>query len=172
MRDDISNLVPCILRVSVVGIACFFGQASLAQTAATPAASATTYSSAGSKGGITYTVNGLKRNADGTLTLSVKIQGTAGIPVNNEAIGFSSSSDQPGENYTLLDLNGKKRYSPLRDEYNKCICTNLSSDEIEDLGSGKAREIKIRFTAPPRDVTAISVELPNIEEPIGPVPFT
>lgn len=172
MRDGINSLVPSILRVSIVGAACFFGQASFAQTAATPVSAAPSYSSAGSMGGITYTVNGLKRNADDTVTLSVKIQGTAGTPVDYEDIGFRPSSDQPGEGYTLLDLKGKKRYSMLSDDESQCVCTKLSSAEIEGLGSGKAREIKIRFPAPPRDVTTISVELPHAAEPIGPIPIT
>ena len=79
-----------------------------------PPAAPKVYSTSGSLDGVTFTVDHLKRNTNGTLTLSLKIQGTQGKPVRRDSIGFSGES--PWNKYfTLLDMANKKRYSILED---------------------------------------------------------
>ncbi len=153
---------------------CFLSFAMLAgsaraQAPAAPAAP-TSYSSPGSLEGVSFTVSRLKRNANGTLTLSVKLQGTPGKAVSNKGVGFNG--DAPWrEDYKLLDLANKKRYFMLEDNEGRCLCTHLTSEEISELGSGKSHDINIKFPAPPENVKSLTVELPHAE-PVDDVPVT
>lgn len=143
----------------------------LAQTQeATPTASTAVYSSQGSLEGVTFTVTRLKRNTNGTVTLSVKLQGTPGKAVTSKGIGFSGETPWH-EDYKLLDLANKKRYFMLEDSNGNCLCTHLTAQEISELNSGKPRDINIKFPAPPDGVKSIVVELPHAE-PIDDVPIT
>jgi hypothetical protein len=144
----------------------------VAQDGAPPSSAAVTakaYSTTGSLDGVTFTVNGLKRNANGTLTVSVKLQGTQGKPVRREAIGFSGDSPW-SQDYKLLDLVNKKRYSMLEDSNGRCLCTHITDEELSGLSSGKAKDINIKFPMPPADLPSITVELPH-SEPIEDVPI-
>jgi hypothetical protein len=146
------------------------GAAIAQEPPASPTASSPTFSAKGSLDGVTFTVTRLKRNANGTLTLSLRLQGSAGTPVRAEAIGFSG--DSPWKiNYKLLDMVNKKRYSMLEDSDGHCVCTKLVQSEMAELASGKAKDINIKFPAPPADVKSISVELPHAE-PIDDVPIS
>ena len=123
----------------------------------------------GSLDSVTFAVNGIKRNVDGTLTVSVKIQGKKGIPVHREAIGFDG--DTPWhQDYKLLDLVNKKRYLMLKDSTGRCLCTHLSDEELSELGLGQSKDINIKFPLPPANITNITVELPHAE-PIDRVPI-
>jgi hypothetical protein len=134
------------------------------------AASSKIYTTTGSLDGVTFTVKQLKRNPNGTLTLSLTIQGTQGKPVRREAIGFNG--DKPWrQDFKLLDMANKKRYSMLEDNSGYCLCTHLSDEELADIGAGKSKNINIKFPLPPSDVTSITVELPHAE-PIDDVPIT
>lgn len=145
-----------------------------AQTAPPPA-SAQQYSSAGSLGGVTYTVTRLKRNKNGSLTLSIRLQGTPGKLVDTQAVGFtqmySPSGDRPAGAYKIIDFGNKKRYEMLVDESGNCLCTLLTAQEFTELNSGKSKDINIKFPAPPADVTSVTVEVPHAE-PIDDVPIT
>lgn len=172
MHYGLRNSIRNALCFSFVGLMGALGQVSFAQTS-TPASTAVTtasYSTKGSLDGITFSVNQLKRNANGTLTMSIKVQGTPGTPVTYQAIGFSGGAPHQ-QDYKLLDLGNKKRYSMLQDSDGHCLCTKLTSEEIAGLSSGKPRDINIKFPAPPADVTSITVELPHAE-PIDDVPIT
>jgi hypothetical protein len=134
------------------------------------------YSTAGSLGGVTFTVTRLKRSTNGTLTLSVRLQGTTGTKVDRQALGFTenygSSGDSPtSRDYKILDLANRKRYEMLMDSDGYCLCTRLTDHELADLSAGKFKDITIKFPAPPTDVTSVSVELPHAE-PVDDVPIS
>jgi len=165
-------------RSSSLSAACFLACGALASSAlfaqmqeAAPTASSTAaYSSQGSLEGVTFTVTRLKRNTNGTVTLSVKLQGTPGKAVTSKGIGFSGETPWH-EDYKLLDLANKKRYFMLEDSNGNCLCTHLTAEEISELNSGKPRDINIKFPAPPDGVKNIVVELPHAE-PNDDVPIT
>lgn len=170
MSGKSRNFIFSISQVGIIGAACLLAPASFAQTNSGAAPAATTYSAKGSLGGITYTVNSLKRNADGTLTLRLKLQGTVGTSVDSEAIGFNSG-EPSNSHYKILDFAGKKRYSMIQDGSSYCLCTKLTSEEIKGISSTPV-DISIRFPAVPADVKTVALELPHLREPLEGVPIT
>lgn len=169
MGGKTRNFIFSISQAGIIGAACLLAPASFAQTNSGAAPAATTYSAKGSLGGITYTVNRLKRNSDGTLTLNLKLQGTVGTPVDKDDIGFSNG--MPYSDYKILDYAGKKRYSRIEDSSGHCLCTKLTSDEIQGISSTPV-DISIRFPAVPADLKTVTLELPHLREPLEGVPIT
>jgi hypothetical protein len=141
---------------------------------AAAAGTATRLSTPGSVGGVTYTVLGLSRNANGTLTESIQLQATPGETVKPEAIGFTSwyaNNENPLNEYRLVDFAHKKRYDKILDSVGNCMCTKLTDQQISDLSAGKPQVINIKFEAPPADVSNLTVELPHAE-PVEDAPVT
>lgn len=151
----------------LLGFVLYSGSLVVAQTPSAPEAAV--YQTRGSMDGIVYTVKRLKRNGNGTLTLSLNIQGTQGKPVRTEAIGFNGY--RPYRDFKLLDMVNKKRYSMLTDTSGNCLCSELTNEDLNDLASGKSKDINIKFPLPPADLANITVELPHAE-PIEDVPIT
>lgn len=167
MNRSFFPFAACLLTGGVLASSSLFAQT---QEAAPVASSTAAYSSQGSLEGVTFTVTRLKRNANATVTLSVKLQGTPGKAVTSKGIGFSGEMPWH-EDYKLLDLANKKRYFMLEDSNGNCLCTHLTNEEISELNSGKSHDINIKFPAPPDSVKSITVELPHAE-PIDDVPIT
>lgn len=165
------NFIFSISQAGIIGAACLLAPASFAQTNSGAAPAATTYSAKGSLDGITYTVDRLKRNSDGTLTLRLKLQGTVGTPVSRQAIGFEGGGEPSSHEYKILDFAGKKRYSMIKDGSGYCLCTKLTTEEIEGISS-KPVDISIRFPAVPADLKTVTLELPHLREPLEGVPIT
>ena len=172
MGGKTRNFIFSISQAGIIGAACLLAPVSFAQTNSGAAPAATTYSAKGSLGGITYTVNSLKRNPDGTLTLRVKLQGTVGTPVDYGDIGFSGGMETPRSgDWKILDYAGKKRYSMIEDSSGHCLCTKLTSEEVKGISSTPV-DISIRFPAVPADVKTVALELPHLREPLEGVPIT
>jgi bacterioferritin-associated ferredoxin len=149
------------VRSALILAGVFAGNSLMAQT---PPAGG--YTSAGSVSGITYTVLGLTRNANGTLTESIRLQAKEGETVKPEAIGFTPyypDSEYPSLDFHLVDFAHKQRYSKLEDSGGRCMCTKLTDQQISELAAGKPQVINIKYAAPPADVTSLSVELPHAE---------
>ena len=168
MKKNVLHASALLLLIATFGQSLSIAQDNAATQSA--ADNSKVHSVAGSLDGVTFTVNPLKRNTNGTLTLSLKIQGTQGKPVRRDSIGFSGESPW-SEYFSLLDMANKKRYAILEDSNGHCLCTHLTDEEIADIGAGKAKNVNIKFPLPPADVAAITVELPHAE-PIDDVPIT
>jgi hypothetical protein len=126
---------------------------------ATPAQSAarTDHESAA---GVTLQVTELKRTSGDTLTLKFAMSNT-GTTTDTYLTGTKLS-----EIY-LIDAANKKKYMTLKDSEGKCVCTN-GTDYVKP---GMRVSAYAKFPAPPPEVKAISVNIPDFI-PIDDVPIS
>jgi hypothetical protein len=113
-------------------------------------------------------VRDLKRGEGGVVTLRLRL-------VNESAEAFDASCDMrdPAANDScgeftgayLLDATNKKKYTVVRDSERRCVCSGI--DAVEP---GKRMNLWATFPAPPEDVTAVTVVVPQFE-PIENVPI-
>ena len=100
-------------------------------------------------------------------------QGKIQIDVDEtkSTVWYYAGNEYQAGDYKLIDFVHKLHYEKLQDSAGNCLCTKLTDQQIADLGAGKPQIIKIKFPAPPADVTSLTVELPHAE-PIDEVPLT
>jgi hypothetical protein len=70
-------------------------------------------------------------------------------------------------NIHLIDTVSKKKYFPIADTDNNCLC----SQDVDDIPPGSQTEIWVKFPAPPPSVTKIGIEVPHFI-PFDDVPIT
>ena len=67
----------------------------------------------------------------------------------------------------LIDTVSKKKYFPIADTENNCIC----SQDVDDVAPQSQTPLWVKFPAPPPGVTKITVEVPHFI-PLDDVPIT
>jgi hypothetical protein len=113
-------------------------------------------------------VRDLKRGDGDTVTLRLRL-------VNESGEEFQASCEmrEYGANDNcgtfsgayLLDAANKKKYLVVRDTQGTCVCSG-----VDNLADGKKMNIWATYPAPPADVTAMTVVVPQFE-PIEGVPI-
>jgi hypothetical protein len=141
-----------------------------AATVAAAAANAALAQSDGDKAGTRVALNSLVRGAGDTITLRFTV-------VNNSAAGIGMYQFLHGSGYQgaardssgvhLIDAVSKKKYFPLSDTDNICLC----SQDVADLAPNTQTAFWVKFPAPPASVKKISVEVPHFV-PLDDVPIT
>jgi hypothetical protein len=142
--------------------------------AAQPAASTTGVamaslaSSDGDQAGTKVVVNSLVRGSD-TLTLKFTLVNNSSKVLGTYARFYAS----PYQGYrtmsgiNLIDTVSKKKYFPIADTENNCIC----SQDVDDVAPQSQTPLWVKFPAPPPGVTKITVEVPHFI-PLDDVPIT
>jgi hypothetical protein len=137
--------------------------------AAQPAASEAGVASAdGDQAGTKVVVNSLVRGSD-TLTLKFTLVNNSSKVLGTYARFYAS----PYQGYrtmsgiNLIDTVSKKKYFPIADTENNCIC----SQDVDDVAPQSQTPLWVKFPAPPPGVTKITVEVPHFI-PLDDVPIT
>ncbi|MEU3501975.1 hypothetical protein ABZ726_14805 [Streptomyces hundungensis] len=137
--------------------------------AASPDPTATLAQATG-EGGVVLTVNNVKRDSGGFLTV-------AGLVKNTGADDFVATSPWAGTERdvlasgdsvagaTLVDKVGKKRYYVLRDTGGKCLCTM----GISSIKAGQTVPFFAQFPAPPPTSKEVDFQLPTFPTMTVPV---
>ncbi len=135
-----------------------------AAAAPTPAAPAPAHSAARtdheSAAGVTLEVTELKRTSGDTLTLKFAMSNTG------TTTGYYMTDTKVAETY-LIDAANKKKYMTVKDSEGKCVCTKGS----EYVKPGGRVSVYAKFPAPPPEVKAISVNIPDFI-PMDDVPIS
>jgi hypothetical protein len=143
-------------------------QAGSAATAAAAAPVAGIASSDGDKTGTKVVVTSLVRGSD-TVTLKLLLVNNSGAPL----VTYDRFDASPYHGYRtmsnihLIDTVSKKKYFPIADTDNNCLC----SQDVDDIPPGSQTEIWVKFPAPPPSVTKIGIEVPHFI-PFDDVPIT
>ncbi|MFE9402718.1 hypothetical protein ACFYNY_13150 [Streptomyces sp. NPDC006530] len=139
-------------------------------TAAASPDSTATLAQATGEGGVVLTVNNVKRDSGGFLTI-------AGLVKNTGADDFVATSPWAGTERdvlasgdsvagaTLVDKVGKKRYYVLRDTGGKCLCTM----GISSIKAGQTVPFFAQFPAPPATTKEVDFQLPTFPTMTVPV---
>ncbi|MFG3286261.1 hypothetical protein [Streptomyces sp. NPDC048111] len=130
-------------------------------SAATPD-STTKLAEATGEGGVVLTINSVKRDSGGFLTVSGQVRNTgsedfvATSPwAGTERDVLASGDSVAGA--TLVDKVGKKRYYVLRDTGGKCLCTM----GISSIKAGQTVPFFAQFPAPPNTTQQVDFQLPT-----------
>ncbi|MEU6013578.1 hypothetical protein ABZ826_05755 [Streptomyces sp. NPDC047515] len=112
--------------------------------------------------GLTLTINQVKRDSGGFITVQGEIKNESGQSRNTSAWSGTESAivaKNPNSvaGATLVDKVGKKRYYVLRDTENRCLCTT----SIPPLLAGKTTPVFMQFPAPPNTTTEVDFTLPS-----------
>ncbi|MFG2558421.1 hypothetical protein [Streptomyces sp. NPDC048496] len=112
--------------------------------------------------GVTLTINQVKRDSGGFVTVQGEIKNESDTPKptggwggSEEAIVGRNNNSVAGA--ALIDKVGKKRYYVLRDTDNRCLCTT----GILPLQPGKSTPVFMQFPAPPSTTTEVDFMLPT-----------
>ncbi|MFC9427508.1 hypothetical protein [Streptomyces sp. NPDC056987] len=114
-------------------------------------------------GGVLLTVNEVKRESGGFVTVSGQIKNessqkfTDRFPWKGNETEVSRASGNSVAGATLVDQAGKKRYYVLRDTDGQCLCTT----GINPIEAGESIPVFWQFPAPPAETTEIDFNLPT-----------
>ncbi|MFZ3472569.1 hypothetical protein ACODT3_13510 [Streptomyces sp. 4.24] len=112
--------------------------------------------------GIVLTINSVKRDGGGFLTVTGQIQNTTKQQFVKTAAwrGNEQALTGGGESVagaTLVDKVGKKRYYVLRDTDGRCLCTS----GVAAIDAGQTIPFFAQFPAPPTSATEVDFSLPT-----------
>jgi len=140
------------------------------QSAATVAAAAPDgiASSDGDKTGTKVVVTSLARGSDSvTLKMSLVNNSDTPLPTGDRFNAAPYRGWRTMSGVHLIDTVSKKKYFPLSDTDNNCIC----SQDVDDVAPNSQTEIWVKFPAPPPSVTKIGIEVPHFI-PLDGVPIS
>ncbi|MGW2817330.1 hypothetical protein [Streptomyces sp. NPDC001415] len=122
------------------------------------------------EGGVVLTINSVKRDSGGFLTVAGQVKNTgaddfvATSPwAGTERDVLASGDSVAGA--TLVDKGGKKRYYVLRDTGGKCLCTM----GISSIKAGQTVPVFAQFPAPPNGTKDVEFQLPTFPTMTVPV---
>ena len=108
----------------------------------------------GERSGTRVDITEIKRTSGSTVTLKFTLVNESGGNLTvSELLDHNDA-----RNVHLIDAVGKKKYMPMMDSGNKCVC---SSSLPYSLASDKSLNLWVRFPAPPGSVREISVVIPH-----------
>lgn len=112
--------------------------------------------------GMLLTVNEVKRDAGGFVTVQGELENQGDTPVNPSAwagaeTAIVNSNLNSVGGATLVDKVGKKRYYILRDTDGRCLCTT----DMSAVQPGKSTPVFMQFPAPPSTTTEVDLTLPT-----------
>ncbi|MDJ0384147.1 hypothetical protein [Streptomyces sp. G-G2] len=110
--------------------------------------------------GVVLTVNALKRDGGGFLTLNGQIKNGGSQSFVGTSAWRGNELTSSGESLagaTLIDKAGKKRYYVLRDTDGRCLCTT----GVSSIDAGQTVPVFVQFPAPPTNVTEVDFNLPT-----------
>nr|WP_202520111.1 hypothetical protein [Streptomyces sp. SID1034] len=122
------------------------------------------------EGGVVLTINSVKRDSGGFLTVAgqVKNTGTDDFVATSPWAGTERDVLASGDSVagaTLVDKTGKKRYYVLRDTGGKCLCTM----GISSIKAGQTVPVFAQFPAPPAGTKDLDFQLPTFPTMTVPV---
>ncbi|MFG2717382.1 hypothetical protein ACGFW5_03605 [Streptomyces sp. NPDC048416] len=140
-----------------------------ADASVSPPATAKLAESTG-EGGVVLTINSVKRDTGGFLTVAGQVKNTGGDDfvatspwAGTERDVLASGDSVAGA--TLVDKVGKKRYYVLRDTGGKCLCTM----GISSIKAGQSTPFFAQFPAPPNGTKEVDFQLPTFPTMTVPV---
>ncbi|MGW6706793.1 hypothetical protein ACWGDE_18130 [Streptomyces sp. NPDC054956] len=112
--------------------------------------------------GVVLTINSVKRDGGGFLTVTGQIQNTGKQQFVKTSAwrGNEKALTGGGESVagaTLVDKAGKKRYYVLRDTDGRCLCTS----GVAAIEAGQTITVFAQFPAPPASATEVDFSLPT-----------
>ena len=109
--------------------------------------------------GIRAEVRELKRSSSGILTLKFAIVNDMDQKYGADKCDFRETGNEecgPISGVYLVDTANKKKYPVVRDAEGKCVCA-----EIQGIPPKSGLNLWAKFPAPPEDVKAVTVVIPN-----------
>jgi hypothetical protein len=156
-------------QATAAPVAAATAAAAAPQSAATTAAAAAGIASSdGDKTGTKVVVTSLVRGSD-TVTLKLTLVNNTDTPL----VTYDRFDASPYHGYRtmsnihLIDTVSKKKYFPLSDTDNNCLC----SQDVDDVVPHSQTEIWVKFPAPPPSVAKIGIEVPHFI-PLDDVPIS
>jgi hypothetical protein len=110
----------------------------------------------GEQSGVRIDITELKRTSGDTLTMKFTLVNETGEEAPGPYYLFGSVHDL--RDVHLIDAVGKKKYLPIKDASNNCVCSGGLSGK---LASGASMNLWARFPAPAADVKEVSVVFPH-----------
>jgi hypothetical protein len=140
-------------------------QSATGQVAAAPKGSVA--SSGGDQAGTKFVVDSIVRGPD-VLTLKFTLINDSASPLVTydrfDASGYHGDRTMSGIH--LIDTVAKKKYFPVEDTDQNCLC----SQEVADVAPNSQVTLWVKFPAPPANVKKISIEVPHFI-PLDDVPI-
>ena len=91
-----------------------------------------------------------------SVRLKFDVSNTSGGGIHLSQFGMASNREL--KTISLLDFDGGKRYTVVKDEKGNCVC---SSGDVLKLGSGERRTYWANFAAPPPSVASMTFDIPG-----------
>lgn len=106
--------------------------------------------------GLRAEITELKRTGGNTVTLRFVLVNETGNDLNTRVDIFGGTADL--RQVHLIDDEGMKKYLPVMDSQNNCVCSSGLPPSLRD---GQSLNLWARFPAPPPEVTTVSLMLPR-----------
>ncbi|MEV0006732.1 hypothetical protein [Streptomyces sp. NPDC047973] len=112
--------------------------------------------------GLLLTVNEVKRDSGGFITVNGEIKNTSDTPLNASGMegaetALVAKNPNSVAGATLVDKIGKKRYYVLRDTDSRCLCTTA----MLSISPGQSNPIFMQFPATPAGSNEVDFTLPG-----------
>ncbi|MFG2920563.1 hypothetical protein ACGFYA_03495 [Streptomyces sp. NPDC048305] len=112
--------------------------------------------------GLLLTVNEVKRDSGGFITVNGEIKNTSDTPLNASGMegaetALVAKNPNSVAGATLVDKVGKKRYYVLRDTDSRCLCTTA----MLSISPGQSNPIFMQFPATPAGSNEVDFTLPG-----------